>query len=560
MPNKADILWFKLQFGSQIERATRSTPFDLDMLTAIACQETGYIWSVLRRKGLAVNDILALCVGDTLDASGGRAAFPKTYEELIAAPNGAAMFQVARHALVNMAAHIPSYAGAARSPRKFCHGFGIFQSDLQFFKTNPDYFLLRRYAEFGVCVELCLEELDRGLSKLGWKGRSRISDLEMAQLAIVYNTGRYRPERGLKQGYKSDDGRYYGEAYYAFLLKAREVALPTDQPGLAAIPAPASVTADGDVFEVDTREGLLNLRASPERDPAAPSANVKAGLPDGHLVRSLGMPSRDGYIEIETTLSGALLRGFVAQSFLKPRAASAWKASSVPLAPPSGLTAVRMPRKPGRITRRTEPAGAHSLNESGMPGRKGSTPTELTRELTAIIEWLGVENPAHTRYQPRDGLTFCNIYAHDYCHLAGVYLPRVWWSPGALLAIGRGEIVTPQYGATIEEVRANGLFRWLRDFGPQFGWRRTGALGKLQTHANQGGIGVVVARRKEDGRSGHIVVVPPETDAHQAVREPSGEVTAPLQSQAGSHNFAYGTKAGWWTDDQFAESGFWIHA
>jgi hypothetical protein len=69
-----------------------------------------------------------------------------------------------------------------------------------------------------------------------------------------------------------------------------------------------------------------------------------------------------------------------------------------------------------------------------------------------------------------------------------------------------------------------------------------------------------VARRKEDGRSGHIVAVVPETAAHTAVRNGSGEVTGPLQSQAGARNARYLTTAGWWTGDQFAESAYWIHA
>ena len=71
-------------------------------------------------------------------------------------------------------------------------------------------------------------------------------------------------------------------------------------------------------------------------------------------------------------------------------------------------------------------------------------------------------------------------------------------------------------------MRANDLFRWLRDFGPRFGWRQTGTPTKLQTEVNQGAIGLIVARRKEDGRSGHIVMVVPETD-ESARREAPAE-------------------------------------
>jgi hypothetical protein len=78
--------------------------------------------------------------------------------------------------------------------------------------------------------------------------------------------------------------------------------------------------------------------------------------------------------------------------------------------------------------------------------------------------------------------------------------------------------------------------------------------------ANQGGLAVIVARRKEDGRSGHIVMVVPETQAHRAKRNGAGEVIAPLQSQAGESNFRFGTSTlNWWNDDRFAEAAFWIH-
>ena len=37
-------------------------------------------------------------------------------------------------------------------------------------------------------------------------------------------------------------------------------------------------------------------------------------------------------------------------------------------------------------------------------------------------------------------------------------------------------------------------------FGQGFGWRQTGTLTGLQQAANQGAVGLIVARRKEDGR------------------------------------------------------------
>ena len=51
------------------------------------------------------------------------------------------MFRIAHEALVSMAEHVPGYGKVAKLPHKFCHGYGIFQYDLQFFLTDPDYFL-----------------------------------------------------------------------------------------------------------------------------------------------------------------------------------------------------------------------------------------------------------------------------------------------------------------------------------------------------------------------------------------------------------------------------------
>ncbi|HEY0823341.1 MAG TPA: hypothetical protein VGD76_06085 [Ramlibacter sp.] len=568
MPTSADILWFKTQFQPRIEAAIAGTPLTVDFLAAIACQETGHVWSVLRQKGLPVEQILALCVGDTLDADRGRSAFPRTKAELLAVPRGAEMFEIAHQALVDMAAHIPGFAAVARRPHKFCHAFGIFQLDLQFFRDDPDYFLDRRWERFEPALDKCLQELQRALFKLGFAQRTSLDDRELAAVGIAYNTGGFRPARDLKQGH-FDGQRFYGEAIFDFLRLAHTVALPGVAPilleppaGNALVPPPTPVTATGPKLRVDTMEGMLRLRREP-RKSTPPQANVIAHLPDAHPVRAVTGTPVGGFLEVETTLSGALLRGFASTKFLVPDETAPEPELVVPAAAPpaSGIVGVSMPRKAGTVTRRRDRASAHSLNEPNQPTRVGRSAAELRTELAEIIDWLAVDDPRHLRYQPGGGLTFCNIYSHDYCHLAGVYLPRVWWTAQAQLKLARGEPVPPLIGATIVEVRANDLFRWLRDFGPQFGWRQTGTLTKLQTEVNQGAIGLVVARRKEDGRSGHIVAVVPETDEATARRNAAGEVIAPLQSQAGVSNFRYGTgKLNWWNGEQFAESAFWLHA
>jgi len=567
MPNAADILWFKQNFQTEVRAAIAGSAFDVDLIVAVACQETGHIWSVLRKKSLTIPQILALCVGDSLDAPN-RSAFPKTKAALLAKPRGAEMFAIARKGLVDMAQHIPGFAGAVSNPNKFCHGYGMFQFDLQFFLTDPDYFLEKRYERFSETLRKCLEELRAAAKRIHFDTKPSLTDLEMTAVAIAYNTGGFNPAKGLKQGH-FNGSRFYGEEIFDFIRLSRTVALPGGTPvlaqppaGNAVVPPPTPMAASGPFFEVDTQVSPLRVRSEPKIG-TPPTANVIAQLPDGHPVRAVTGNAVNNFLEIETSLNGAHIRGFASTSFLKraPAVTEIPVVTPKPTPPASGIVAVFMPRKDGSVTKRTATAGAHSLNEPDQPGRKSTTPAELCAELSKIIDYLAVDKASHKRYQPRDGLTFCNIYTHDYCFLTGVFLPRVWWTPGAIERLAQGQTVAPLIGNTIDEQRANDLFRWLRDFGPRFGWRQTGTLTKLQQEANQGAIGLIVARRKEDGRSGHIVAVVPETEDERAKRNPAGEVVAPLQSQAGARNFRYGTSTlNWWKGDQFAESAFWLHA
>ena len=70
MPTADDIRWFKQQFRARVEAVLTDMPFDLDMIVAIACQETGYICSVFRKKQLPLDQVAALSVGDTIDYKG----------------------------------------------------------------------------------------------------------------------------------------------------------------------------------------------------------------------------------------------------------------------------------------------------------------------------------------------------------------------------------------------------------------------------------------------------------------------------------------------------------
>lgn len=559
MGTREEIEWFKGQFSGRIAAATAGTPFPIDFLAAIAFQETGYIWSVLRRKGKSLDEILALCVGDTLDASGGRKAFPRDRAALEAVANGRAMFMLARQSLEKVAALVPGFSTVVKNPNKFCRGYGVFQLDLQFFKSDPEYFLQQRWRSFEKSLGKCLEELQHARKKIGYAGKTALTDLELTHVAIAYNTGKFVPSKGLKQGYKPKNGRHYGENVFDYIKIARGA-----QAGRSSPSAPTPVIDTGATYRVETLSDSLQLRSAPVKTPPGARSNRRALLPKGHLVRALDSAVTNGFRHVETSLAGALYRGYASADFLKKVAGAPAIPVLTPQAPggPGAIPAVNLARKRGAVTRRTDlprNGGAYPLNEPGQPKRQGSGPEALRAELGKIVQWLDVGNAKHLRYQPTKA-TFCNIYAYDFCHLAGAYLPRVWWTGAAIQRLARGETVEAAYDSTVDEQRANDLFRWLRDFGPQFGWRRTGTLTKLQSEVNGGAVGIIVARRTMEAASGHIVVVVPETDQHRAKRNGAGEVLAPLQSQAGRKNFRYGNgRPAWWAGAEMAEHAFWIH-
>ncbi|MBP8923356.1 MAG: glycoside hydrolase family 19 protein, partial [Thauera sp.] len=113
---------------------------------------------------------------------------------------------------------------------------------------------------------------------------------------------------------------------------------------------------------------------------------------------------------------------------------------------------------------------------------------------------------------------------------------------------------------TVRELNANALHDWLEDFGPAFGWRREVELTALQAAANVGEVCVIVARRVDLNRPGHITAVVPETGDAKAVRNAQDEVVRPLESQAGTRNVLRAPAANaWWQNRRFQSFAFWRH-
>lgn len=215
------IKWFKSNFGNQIAVATANTPFSLNLLTAIAMQETYYIWGGLYKK-LPMDQVLKHCVGDTI-GSPRRKAFPKTKEELLADPKGKEMFQIAREALESLGTYLSEFQKTAKNPNKFCHGFGIFQYDIQFFRTNPDFFLQKQWYSFDVCLKMCVNELKEALKCAYGNNKTSLTDEEMVYVAIAYNSGSVKFKPDFKEGHKGKSEKYYGEYIWEYLKLSKSI-------------------------------------------------------------------------------------------------------------------------------------------------------------------------------------------------------------------------------------------------------------------------------------------------------------------------------------------------
>jgi hypothetical protein len=115
-----------------------------------AVQESFEVWGKIFKEQ-SVDKVLELCVGDSIGAPT-RKAFPKTKDELLKLkkPDGAKLYEIARDYLKAVEEFYKPYMTAWKQG-KFCHAFGIFQYDIQYFKKDPAYFLQKRWSDFDVC-------------------------------------------------------------------------------------------------------------------------------------------------------------------------------------------------------------------------------------------------------------------------------------------------------------------------------------------------------------------------------------------------------------------------
>ena len=280
----------------------------------------------------------------------------------------------------------------------------------------------------------------------------------------------------------------------------------------------------------------LNLRSTPEAK--SDLSNRVATLPNGQMVEKLS-DNGNGWWRVSTNLQGTEFVGFVAAQYLS---------GVVQPIISNSISEVHLSKTNANSNRNSKAGMAFPLSENALPIRDLTNDSTKIQSIKSILDWLNVENSV--RYQPGGGFTFCNIYAHDFCYLNGVYIPRVWWTPSALIRLSQGEDVPVQYGQTVNEKNANSLLDWFKDWGLNFGWERINTMTALQKRANEGKICILVAKRRDTNRSGHIVAIVPETDTQFAKRDANGVVTVPLQSQAGASNYKYTCGSKWWLSNE----------
>src|SRR5678815_4250554 len=129
-----------------------------------------------------------------------------------------------------------------------------------------------------------------------------------------------------------------------------------------------------------------------------------------------------------------------------------------PIAPAGTLPpAVHFPVNPKSALNSTLARHTPLSGFSPRPRLQGQAVDVRHQALNQIVTDLDVTRSV--RYTPNTQ-TFCNIYAYDFCFLAGVYLPRVWWNSKALIAAVGGAQLEVIYDRTVREMTANALHRW----------------------------------------------------------------------------------------------------
>ena len=146
--------WLTQNFSAQITQSVAGTPFDVNLVCAIAARETAVKW-LAWVDALSPDELLARCV---FDASGD---YPGTSRG--AFPVNAAAFRdrfgdAITQALIDEANKTRALQGWG--PETWLYkGYGIYQYDLQHFPTDEAWFRDRKWGTMDGCLSRLLQEL-----------------------------------------------------------------------------------------------------------------------------------------------------------------------------------------------------------------------------------------------------------------------------------------------------------------------------------------------------------------------------------------------------------------
>lgn len=161
------IKWLKSNYGDKMEAAVEGTPFTVNHLAGIVCQETAYFWLPFLTK-LEPDEILARCV---LDGSGDvkgapRSAFPRNTEELRASYG-----KKLTDSLISEGNKTRVIRGL--SPwTKVYKGYGLFQYDLQFIKDDRGFWDKKLWYSFDEVLKRVMKELNVKYARQGTVGEA----------------------------------------------------------------------------------------------------------------------------------------------------------------------------------------------------------------------------------------------------------------------------------------------------------------------------------------------------------------------------------------------------
>lgn len=150
------VSWMKTNFHVEIAAAVQDTPFSIDHICGIGCQETAYFWLSFIDKH-SVPEVLARCV---LDASGD---FPDTHRS--AFPKNTSVFRTRygdefTHMLI-AEANITRHMRGFGEKNWVYKGYGLFQYDLQYVTTDQSFFENKKWYHFSDCLSNAMKELKK---------------------------------------------------------------------------------------------------------------------------------------------------------------------------------------------------------------------------------------------------------------------------------------------------------------------------------------------------------------------------------------------------------------